>query len=187
MNHSGVDAKFEGKNDLKVDGFKISGNAEHVHGNRVLHHGTLLFSTSLEMLHNSIRKDKSSYTSRAVASNPSSITNLNGLIDCSDISEFRTEMTDYFLKKYKDIIPIEISQIEGMKARAMAISKYQTWEWNWAYGPEYSFENTFMFNTTAHRCRLSVKDGIIIESSIEGSARLKNTFRKTHRLQAYDR
>ena len=26
----GVDAKFEGKNDLKVDGLKISGNAEHV-------------------------------------------------------------------------------------------------------------------------------------------------------------
>ena len=27
----GVDAKFEGKNDLRVDGLKISGNAEHVY------------------------------------------------------------------------------------------------------------------------------------------------------------
>jgi lipoate-protein ligase A len=46
----GVEAKFEGKNDLKTDGLKISGNAEHVHRNRVLHHGTLLFSTSLEII-----------------------------------------------------------------------------------------------------------------------------------------
>ena len=41
----GVDAKFEGKNDLKVNGLKISGNAEHVYHDRVLHHGTLLFNS----------------------------------------------------------------------------------------------------------------------------------------------
>ena len=64
----GVKASFEGKNDLKVDGFKISGNAEHIHGDRVLHHGTLLFSTSLEMLRNSMRKDTSCYKSRGLLS-----------------------------------------------------------------------------------------------------------------------
>ena len=72
LNSLGIEAKFEGKNDLKVDGFKISGNAEHIHRNRVLHHGTLLYSTSLEMLRNSLRKDTSCYNTRAVASNPSS-------------------------------------------------------------------------------------------------------------------
>ena len=73
----GIDAKFEGKNDIKVDGLKISGNAEHVHRNRVLHHGTLLFSSSIDMLRNSIRTDKSCYTTRAVGSNPSSVMNLS--------------------------------------------------------------------------------------------------------------
>ncbi len=53
----GVDAKFEGKNDLKVDGLKISGNAEHIYRNRVLHHGTLLFDTDLELMRDSLRKD----------------------------------------------------------------------------------------------------------------------------------
>jgi len=57
----GIDAKFEGKNDLKVNGLKISGNAEHVHRNRVLHHGTLLFSSDMEMLRSSLRKDTSCY------------------------------------------------------------------------------------------------------------------------------
>ena len=77
----GVNASFEAKNDLKVDGLKISGNAEHIHGDRVLHHGTLLFSTSLDMLRKSIRKDPSNYISRAVVSNPSPVTNLNGIIN----------------------------------------------------------------------------------------------------------
>src|SRR5450759_4199757 len=64
----GLETKFEGGNDLKIDGLKISGNAEHVHRNRVLHHGTLLFSTSLDMLRNALRKDSSHYTTRAVES-----------------------------------------------------------------------------------------------------------------------
>ena len=77
----GIDARFEGKNDIKVDGLKISGNAEHVYRNRVLHHGTLLFSSSIHMLKNSIRSDKSCYTTRAVDSNPASVMNLNEKID----------------------------------------------------------------------------------------------------------
>jgi len=40
----GIDARFEGRNDLTIDGKKFSGNAETVWKNRVLHHGTLLFS-----------------------------------------------------------------------------------------------------------------------------------------------
>lgn len=39
----GVEAMFAGKNDLRVNDLKISGNAEHVYRERVLHHGTLLF------------------------------------------------------------------------------------------------------------------------------------------------
>src|SRR5699024_8375588 len=41
----GVNAKFEGRNDLTIDGKKISGNAVHVSKNKILHHGTLLFSS----------------------------------------------------------------------------------------------------------------------------------------------
>src|SRR5512133_305155 len=82
LSSMGVKARFEGKNDLKVEGFKISGNAEHIHGNRVLHHGTLLFNTSLDMLRNSIRKDTSCYSSRAVASNPATVINLIGRLNC---------------------------------------------------------------------------------------------------------
>ena len=82
LKYLGLEAKFEGKNDLKIDGLKISGNAEHVHRNRVLHHGTLLYNTSLDSLRNSIRKDISQYSSRAVASNPSHVVNLNEKLNC---------------------------------------------------------------------------------------------------------
>jgi lipoate-protein ligase A len=76
----GVEARFEGKNDLKVNGLKISGNSEHVHRNRVLHHGTLLYDTNLDFLKGSIRKDTSFYKTRAVNSNPSHVTNLKKML-----------------------------------------------------------------------------------------------------------
>jgi lipoate-protein ligase A len=175
----GIAVKFEGKNDLKVDGLKISGNAEHIHKNRVLHHGTLLFSTSLEMLGNSLRKDASCYSTRAVASNPSSVLNLNEkLTRFNDINEFRTEMINYFLKKLPHVVPYNLIQTEKNEAEAIAISKYKTWEWNWAYGPEYIFINNFKINGMLHTCNLFIKDGIIWKSTIEGSDQMKFVSKK---------
>jgi lipoate-protein ligase A len=166
----GVGAKFEGKNDLKVGGYKISGNAEHVYRNRVLHHGTILFCASLDLLRNTIRKDKSCYTTRAVESNPSSVMNLNEkLAGFRDIYEFRSEMMKYFLKTISDAETYDLSLEEIKAAELLAEEKYKTWEWNWAYGPEYTFNNTFQFNGKSHHCNLIIKDGKILKSSIEGS------------------
>jgi len=166
----GIEAKFEGKNDLKVGGYKISGNAEHVYRNRVLHHGTILFSASLDLLRNSIRKDKSCYTTRAVESNPSPVMNLNEkLIGFRDIYELRSEMMNYFLRTIPGAENYKLCT-EDIKATDILVeNKYNTWEWNWAYGPEYTFKNSFQFNGSQVSCKLYIKDGIIINCTIEGS------------------
>ena len=179
LKQMGVEARFEGKNDLKVEGLKISGNSEHIHGNRVLHHGTILFNTQLDILSNCIRKNKSCYSSRAVASNPATVVNLSEKMSCFDnIDEFKSAMMDFFLKSFPDTFPHELSEIEIMEAESIALSKYQTWEWNWAYGPEYSFKNIFDINKISHSCDLFVKDGIIVESSISGSELINNVSKK---------
>jgi lipoate-protein ligase A len=163
----GIEAKFEGKNDLKVGGLKISGNAEHVHKNRVLHHGTLLFNASLEALGSGLRKDKSNYTSRAVDSNPSRVMNLKEkLLNFRDVTEFKTSMTDYFLQNLPDAKVYKLTSSEKKEAETLANTKYKTWDWNWAYGPEYSFKNSFLIAGDVFSCTLSVKDGIIRECTI---------------------
>ncbi len=164
----GVDATLGPKNDLQAYGFKVSGNSEHVHGNRVLHHGTLLFSVSLEMLSNSIRNNKSCYTSRAVESNPASVLNLNAkLMRLSDIYEFRNEMMNYVLNYFPDAENYNLSSSETKEAELLAITKYKTWEWNWAYGPEYTFSNRFNLIGSEVACQLVVKDGLIMRCSVE--------------------
>lgn len=168
----GVEAKFEGKNDLKVNGLKISGNAEHIYHERVLHHGTLLFDSQLDVLKKSLREDKSHYSTRAVSSNPSSVVNLKEVIPgIKDIYEFRQMMLEYFLNQSGNKI-YELTSESVNEINSLAETKFRTWEWNYAYGPEYHFNNSFEFAGKSHSCHLFVKDGIIRECEIRGSDEL---------------
>jgi lipoate-protein ligase A len=174
-----IDAKLEGKNDIKVDGLKISGNAEHVHRKRVLHHGTLLFSSSIDNLKNSIRSDKSCYTTRAVDSNPSSVVNLHEKLGkFKDINEFRREMRHHFSSNIPDLKVAAISAGEAEEAASLAESRYRSWEWNFAYGPEYVFKNAFMFDDELHCCILHIKEGVVIKCTIDGSNKMKSVSEK---------
>ena len=165
----GVGAKFEGKNDLKVNGLKISGNAEHVWRNRVLHHGTLLFDSHLDILKKSLREDNSSYLSRAVASNPSPVTNLKDyLISVKNIKELKLKMLDNFINQEKNT-EVKLSEDESTKINELADSRYRTWEWNYAYGPAYQFKKHGEIRGKSIELMLSVKNGIIQECTIEGS------------------
>lgn len=166
----GVSAKFEGKNDLKVNGLKISGNAEHVYHSRVLHHGTLLFNSSMDILRNCLRKDIYCYSSRAVMSNPSQVMNLGGIISgISDVLDFKSRMMNYFLTYFPGSQLCKLSEDEKTRAGLLAKSKYMTWEWNYAYGPEYQFINNFDFLEHQIYCRLIVREGIIRDCILEGS------------------
>jgi lipoate-protein ligase A len=168
----GVEARFEGKNDLKVNGLKISGNSEHVFRNRVLHHGTLLYDTQINFLNGSIRKDTSKYSTRAVKSNPSPVMNLKKTIPAvRNMNDFKSQMAIFFIDEngYKliDLSPFEKNEIE-----ALSRSKYRTWEWNYAYGPEYNFNNQFEIKGKPHSCHLFVKGGIIKKCDFEGSGEM---------------
>ena len=48
LDELGVEASFGPRNEILVGDLKISGNAEHIHRKRVLHHGTLLFDSDLD-------------------------------------------------------------------------------------------------------------------------------------------
>ena len=179
----GVDAKFEGKNDLKVEGLKISGNAEHIYRNRVLHHGTLLFDSDLELMKDALRKDTTKYETRAVSSNPSSVTNLISVLkniagNVDTINEFKTLMLSWFLKNSPGSRIFDLNDKETENIKLLADTKYRTWDWNYAYGPEYLFKNDFKYNGTECFSNLHVKDGIIWGSEIKGSGELERIGKK---------
>lgn len=64
----GVEAYFDGRNDIMVDGKKVSGNAQYMRNGFVVHHGSLLYSTDLDMLERSTVSNEEKLQSKGVSS-----------------------------------------------------------------------------------------------------------------------
>ena len=76
----GVNAELSGRNDITVDGKKISGNAQHSTDTRTLHHGTLLFDSDLSVLSSALNVDIEKMKSKAISSTRSRVTNIRSLL-----------------------------------------------------------------------------------------------------------
>ncbi len=116
----GVHAELSGRNDLLVDGKKISGNAQHTAGDRVLHHGTLLFDSDLDALSSVLRVDEEKLRARAIRSVRSRVTNLRPYlnVDC-DAKGFIAHLSDFIMRAYHPsrIDPPTGEEVERLYAR----------------------------------------------------------------------
>lgn len=157
---------FEGKNDLRINGLKVSGNAEHVHKNRVLHHGTLLYSSDLEQLRGAIKAPEKLYFDKAVQSVRSKVTNIRDHLPGEPLSfqQFYGKLKNAIID-YLDIRQSHPLKGEDMgEVQKLVAEKYDTWQWNFGYSPKYTFKNTIKSGAASTRVELDVKEGLIVSS-----------------------
>lgn len=142
LNGFGVNAYLGGKNDIRVGDKKISGNAEHVYRNRVLHHGTLLFQSNLETLNEALSVNFSKYSDKAVKSVRSAVANVSDIFsDPVDINFFEEVYTGYIHNIFPECEDFCLSEADISAVEALVASKYGTWEWNYGYSPSYRVSN----------------------------------------------
>jgi len=165
----GIEATTSGRNDLLINGLKISGNAEHVYKNRVLHHGTLLFNSDLENLGQAIKVVPGKYESKAVESNRSKVANISGFLD----KEMTTEEFTRFLLDVQLMNPANsfyaLTDEDIFRIEELMKEKFSTWEWNYGYSPKYSFKNSFHSNSGSLKIELNVNKGTLETVRLEGS------------------
>jgi lipoate---protein ligase len=179
LNRLGINAIFEGKSDIRVDGRKISGNAEHVFRERVLHHGTLLFSSSLDDMRLALKKESDQYTTHAVDSNRTSVMNINfKLPSFNSIESFTDSMLSYLLEYFPETHKFDLSDKELSEISKLADSKYRTWEWNYAYGPPYTLNRSLESGGKVVSIMIHVKDGIIDEFHFDGNEEISASCEK---------
>ncbi|MBE0638605.1 MAG: lipoate--protein ligase [Bacteroidales bacterium] len=165
----GLDAKFEGRNDITVNGRKVSGNAEHVYKNRVLHHGTLLFSSKLTDLSDALKVSPAKFLDKAVKSVRSRVTNISEhLTSKMDVMDFKTLIHDHITGKYADVRVIDFSDQDIIAIDALVKGKYNTWSWNFGYSPQYTFRKMLKANGGSLEFLLDVQNGIIQQAKIYG-------------------
>ncbi len=170
LNTLGVPAKFEGKNDIRVNGRKISGNAEHVFKDRVLHHGTLLYQADLGLLEEAIRIEPDRYKDRGVQSVRGKVANIADFIkDPPPFDQFM-QMLNAYLKTYFGIVNEYVVGSKDIHAvYSLVANKYNRWEWNYGYSPAYAFIGRTFFQKGDIGLELKVKNGVIMSAAFSGS------------------
>lgn len=161
----GVTPVLGERNDILLDGGKVSGNAEHLWKNRVLHHGTLLFDSDLGRLSEAIKVRPELYIDKAVKSKRSQVINIGSFVDGVTmqmlIGRIKKIISDTYSLELFSLNDYDHSQIQQLVE-----SKYQTWAWNFGYSPKYQFKNELFVNADCYRVELSVEKGVILASKI---------------------
>ncbi len=166
----GVDAYTTGRNDLLIDGKKISGNAEHVHKNRVLHHGTLLFDSHLEALKGALKVDLTKFEDKAVQSNRSEVTNIASYLPTPiSVEEFTQFLFAEICGTYPDFQVYNPTAVDIAAIEKLRDEKYQTWDWIFGYSPRYRFVSTLKTVNGLVHIHLSVERGLLAEIAVSGA------------------
>lgn len=168
LTQMGVPARFEGKNDLRVNGLKISGNAEHVYRNKVLHHGTLLFSADLNYLNQAIKSVPERFKDKAVQSVRSKVANITDFLE-ADLSlvEFKEKIINFIKTSNTDIAQYSLSSEDIIGINKLVQEKYKTWQWNFGYSPAYVFETKLHLYNQTVPIDIFVKNGIIEDLKVK--------------------
>ncbi|HPE00084.1 MAG TPA: lipoate--protein ligase [Bacillota bacterium] len=84
----GLNAQVSGRNDILVDGLKVSGNAFYQVNSRSIVHGTMLYNTDLSVMVKAITPDNEKLISKGVDSVRKRVTNVKDHLDIS-IEDFK--------------------------------------------------------------------------------------------------
>jgi lipoate-protein ligase A len=162
----GVDAYLEGRNDLLIDDKKFSGNAMCFSKNRVLQHGTLLFSISMNSLAKALKERPEKFDGRAVKSHRSRVTNITEhLTKTMDVVEFMNYLADYVGREYK---PYSWSEEDLRSIDALAESRYRRDSWNFGASPKYALNKVVKFPAGLVEVSFDVSSGKISALEIRG-------------------
>ena len=165
----GVAARFEGRNDLTIDGRKFSGNAEYVKGSRVLHHGTLLFAARMADISAALRPDPAKFADKAVKSVRSRVTNISEhLPRPMTVLEFRDYLMAHVMAATPDAEAYAFGADDVRAITQLRDEKYATWEWNYGHSPRYNFSKRVRTAGGSLEAALAVSDGVIAGAQFYG-------------------
>lgn len=134
----GVNAEFNSRNDLAIDGKKFSGNSQYAKRGRILHHGTILFNSNLATIQSALKVKQDKIESKGIKSVKSRVTNIVDYLDEDyTLEDFKAALLKaMFENENLEMITLleeEIQAIEQLKTE-----KYATWDWNYGKSPRYN-------------------------------------------------
>ena len=158
----GLDARTTGRNDILIDGKKVSGNAFYHLPNRSIVHGTMLYDTDLEKMVRSTTPSDEKLKSKGVESVRQHVTTLNRYLTMS-IDEFKQFVRDNLCNEEITLDAVAIEKVEGIE------QEYLMPEFVYGNNPAYSVTRRERIEGVGEfELRLEVKNGTIRKANLLG-------------------
>ncbi|HEY5557581.1 lipoate--protein ligase [Acetobacterium sp.] len=134
----GVNAEFNSRNDIAIDGKKFSGNSQYAKRGRILHHGTILFNSKLSTIQSALKVKKDKFESKGIKSVTSRVTNISDYLDQDySLADFKNALLEFMFKD-ENIQEIFLAENDLKAIETLKDDKYATWEWNYGRSPTYN-------------------------------------------------
>lgn len=165
----GVTAKLNGRNDITIDGKKISGNSQYIRRKRIMHHGTILFNSDLSIIAEALNVPAHKIQSKGIKSVRSRVTNISDYLTIPiTLGKFKTVLLREIFGS-TNIVTHKLGDEEMEKVAEIQKSRYDLWEWNYGYSPKYDVEKRrWLENCGECRVYMDVREGIINRFEIKG-------------------
>jgi lipoate---protein ligase len=167
----GVPAEIGGRNDILVEGRKISGNAQFATAGRMFSHGTLLLDSNLDDVTAALRPKPGKIESKGVKSIRSRVANI-----CEFLHEpiAVTELRDRILERIfgtsdrASIPSLTIDDADWRAAHELLERRYGNWNWNFGEDPPCNVQRVQRFPAGEIDARLDVHGGRITAARFFG-------------------
>lgn len=169
----GIPAELANQSDLRLSGSKISGNAQALSRQVLLQHGTVLFNTKLDAIHQMLHHRQEGFIGSAVSSRQSSVTNCSqwlakGLgegaenqIDSLAFSDFVRGLTEQ-LSERLNLEEFSLSPDQQREIEQIRQDRYLCWDWNFGRSPAFVLQRPAL----GREWKISVEKGIIRDIQI---------------------
>ncbi len=166
LKNLGVDACMTGRNDLTVDGKKISGNAQYKVGDITVHHGTLLFESDIEAVVCSTNVDPYKIISKSIKSVRERVTNIKEHLPINmTVEEFDRHIINAVCPEGREYILTDGDRAEIEK---IADEKFRGYDNIYGKNPKYQIEKTGRFAGGKVTLLLDIKNDVIISAKLYG-------------------
>ena len=163
----GVPAEQSGRNDLILNGKKISGTAACISGGRMLCHGTLLFDTDLDAMAAVLAVDAEKLTAKGIRSVRSRVSNIREThYPELSAAEFYALLRRHVLES--GCVPASLSPADLEEIRTLRERKYAQWDWTFGRSSEADIIRRRRWEEGSLEAALTVDHGSIKEIRFSG-------------------
>lgn len=168
----GIQAEKSGRNDVLVDGRKVSGNAFYEHGDRAYHHGTLLMQVDGEKMARYLNVSQEKLASKGVASVKARVRNLVDVCPDLTVAALKQALIDAFADVYggtPNRMPLEAVDQAAWQALTERYS-----DWRWIFGRKFRFDRSVgkRFEWGRVDVALQIDSGTIVDAQVYSDALL---------------